>query len=169
MEAALRRIAALLVVGLLCAGLVGGWAGPAQAAPRLESSTPADGGAIPAGGPVEIVLRFSEPLRDQGATLVLLDDGGHRRRAADVQIEGETLHGLLPEVPPGDYRASYRATGESGDDVHGELPFSISAPQVSLLGADLPSWTPTALIVLFVGIAALAVVAIAGVGTRRDQ
>jgi len=162
-----HRVGALVAACVLTVGLLGGWAGTAQAAPRLESSTPEDGGSIPAGGPVEIVLRFGEPLRSDDASLVLVGEDSGRRLRANVQIEGETLHGLLPEVPPGNYRASYRATTESGDTADGELSFTVSAPAVSLLGLELPSWAPTALVVLFVAIAALAVIVISAGGPRR--
>lgn len=162
-----RRVAAVVVAVLLCALAVLSWQARAQAAPKLESSTPASGESIPAGGPVEIVLRFSEPLRTDGASLVLFDEDGNAKMKADVEIDGKTLHGLLPEVPPGDYEATYRATTTSGDAVNGRLPFSISGAAISILGVDFPSWGPTALIVLFVGLAACVVIAIMATAARR--
>ncbi|GAA3383058.1 copper resistance CopC family protein [Cryptosporangium minutisporangium] len=161
------RLVAVIAVWLLSGLLVTGWHGTAQAAPRLESSTPERDESIPAGGPVEVVLRFDETLRTEGASLVLLDEDGHRRMTATVHVDGATLDGLMPEVPPGDYRASYRATTTSGDEVSGTLPFSISAPALSLLGMEVPRWAPTALIVLFVGLAGVTVIAIMATASRR--
>lgn len=155
-----RRVFATMVMCLLGGLVVGGWQSIAQAAPKLESSSPEEGESIPAGGPVEIVLRFNEALDTDSATVVLLDEDGRQRMKASAQVQGETLQGLLPEVPPGDYQASYDAWTTSGQKVSGKLPFSISAPAVSFLGVDLPTWAPTALIVLFIGLAVVAVLAI---------
>lgn len=162
-----RHVVSLLAVCLVSGVIVLASPTVAHAEPKLESSTPASGDSIPAGGPVEIVLRFNEELRSDGATLVLLDEDGREQIKARVEIDGKTLDGLMPEVPPGDYKASYRATTTSGDAVSGRLPFSISAPTISFLGFEWPSWGPTALIVLFLGLAAATVIAISASASRR--
>ena len=161
-----RRILAMTVLVLLSGLLAGAFPSAAHAAPSLESSTPARGGSIDAGGPVEIVLRFDESLDTDSATLVLLDDDGHQRMKAQTQVDGKTLHGLLPEVPPGDYQARYTVWGTSGQKVNGTLPFSISAPVVVYFGVEIPTWAPTALIVLFVGLAIATLLAIMAVANR---
>ncbi|GAA0220902.1 hypothetical protein [Cryptosporangium japonicum] len=74
-------------------------------------------------------------------------DDGRPTLTASPPVEGAELHGLLPEVSPGDYKARYAAwRTPSGLRVTGELPFSVFAPAVTYL--------------LFVALAADAVIAI---------
>lgn len=100
----------------------------ASAHTELTSSTPADNATVPA--PVkQIVLEFEEPVRLTALSLV--DSMGAEKSLPAVP--GETAAQFtIPvqvELSPGDYVATWRAVGDDGHMVAGQIHFTVSTGQ----------------------------------------
>jgi copper transport protein len=134
--------------------------GPAWAHAALVSTVPQDG-AVLAGPPAGIELRFDEAVSLIGFSVI--GPAGPVALAGPARIEGNVLRARLPEtLAPGTYLASWRVISADGHPVGGSIAFGIgigigTAPDAAALlrlAAD-PGWAASEFLQRFLVHAAL--------------
>ena len=98
----------------------------AHAHGHLKQSTPADGSVI-ATPPTKVTLTFSEPAR---LTVAWIQKGDEARQKLESFPEKPALELTLsvPTLSPGAYIVSWRAMGDDGHIVPGQIRFTVSSP-----------------------------------------
>jgi copper transport protein len=110
------------------------WAAPTRAAPPaasvfhavLERSVPAAGESLGA-APHDLLLVFSGPIEELGASVRVLGPGGAAWTIEVRHPEGDAraLGGPFPTLSPGGYRVEWRIVSADGHTVRGDFTFSI--------------------------------------------
>jgi len=97
---------------------------PAHAHPHLQAATPADGSLI-ASSPASVALTFSEGTR---LTAAWLQRGTEAKQKLGLptQQPATRVTVALPKLAAGSYLLSWRAVGDDGHIVPGQLGFTIS-------------------------------------------
>lgn len=108
----------LLVLAFVVAG-----AWPAGAHTSLLSSDPADGARLDT-APEQVVLTFSEPIREPSEASVQVDG---RTLEAQVSVDGPRLV-VTPASPAGgSYEINYRVVSADGHPVSGTTTFDVTS------------------------------------------
>lgn len=154
----------------------------AQAHAVLLRTTPARGATVPQ-GPAEVTLTFDEPPLQLGATVRVTGPSGVVS-SGPARIEQATVHqALTPNLPAGAYRVDWKVTSDDGHPVSDTFTFTVatgtssatSSPAAQTSPAPSPTTTsaasasPSSSSVLPWGLAALAVVVVAGVGFAASR
>lgn len=106
---------------LLCVAVLASSAAHAHA--HLKGSTPQDGSSL-AKAPTALVLDFSEPARLTAAWIE--KRGADKQKLAPLpQQPAAEISIALPPLAPGDYLVSWRARGDDGHVVPGQIRFTV--------------------------------------------
>jgi methionine-rich copper-binding protein CopC len=143
-----RRLALAL---LLVPALAPGAAAPATAAlpahAQLVSSTPADGDSVPTAD--EVTLSFSEDVNAQFVQVRVEGPRGDET-AGEPEVDGtDVVQQLLPDLPDGEHRVTYRVVSVDGHPVSGTLAFTTTgtgsggSPTVSATPSEPESESPS--------------------------
>lgn len=128
-SARLARLGAavgLLLVSLVALLLVP--AGPASAHAVLVSSSPASAAVVP-GAPTEVVLTFSEGVRQVPDKIrVIAPDGSRADRGTPTFSGGLVTVAVDPDAGRGTYLVSYRVVSADSHPVSGAFTYSVGAP-----------------------------------------
>jgi copper transport protein len=130
---AIRRCAVALL-GLLLGTLavLVGPAVPASAHAALVDSSPAAGSTVPS-GPPEVVLTFSEPIRQvPGKSHVIGPDGSLADGGTPTVRDNELHVPVRGGAARGTYLVSYRVISTDSHPVGGSVIFSVGAPSASV-------------------------------------
>lgn len=111
----LLRVLPLVLVVLLAT------AGPATAHTSLVSTDPGDGASIDV-PPTEVVLTFSEKLRQPSEASLVVDG---EAVDADVTVDGARLVITPTDPATGDHEVNYRVVSADGHPVSGTTSFSV--------------------------------------------
>lgn len=155
----------------------------AQAHAVLLRTSPARGATVPQ-GPAEVTLTFDEPPLKLGATVRVTGPGGVVS-SGQARIEQATVHqALTSNLPAGAYRVDWKVTSDDGHPVSDTFTFTVAAtgtssattssaapasPAPSATTSAASSSSPSSSSVLPWGLAALAVVVVAGVGFAASR
>ncbi|MFJ6195480.1 copper resistance CopC/CopD family protein [Micromonospora sp. NPDC092111] len=124
----LARVAA--AAGLLVAlvTLLLAPAGPASAHAVLSSSSPVASAVVP-NAPSEVVLTFSESVRQVTGKIRVIAPDGSRADRGEPRFEGSVVTiGVDPSGPRGTYLVSYRVISADSHPVSGAFTYSVGAP-----------------------------------------
>ena len=116
-----RPVDAALAAFLLACGT------GALAHPALIKSAPGEGVTLES-APIEIMLRFSEPIEPAFTTLQLTGASGTERGGVEHPADRgdtRTVFIRLPPLPSGAYQARWSAVGRDGHRVRGVLAFAV--------------------------------------------
>jgi copper transport protein len=129
------RLATL--AGLLVAALAGvlAPASPASAHAVLVSSSPAANAVVP-NAPAQVVLTFSESVREVPGKTVVIGPDGQRADRGDAAFSGAVVTIPVDQGRPrGTYLVSYRLISADGHPVAGGYQYSVGAPSPAPAGA----------------------------------
>lgn len=153
------RTAALIGLLVLALGLLLGPATPASAHAVLVSSSPVPD-VVLSNAPAEVVLTFSEPVRQVPDKIRVLGPDGSRVDRGEPTFTGAVVNiPVDPTGPQGTYLVSYRVISADGHPVTGGYTYSvgtISTPPVDTGEAGIDPGVSAALAVTrFLGYAGL--------------
>ena len=131
-----RRLAlALLLVPALAPGAATSAAAALPAHAQLASSTPADGASVRTAD--EVTLTFSEDVNAQFVQVRVEGPGGDET-AGEPEVDGtDVVQQLLPDLPDGEHRVTYRVVSVDGHPVSGTLAFTTTGAGAG--GSPTPS------------------------------
>ena len=113
------------LIRLLCTLTLLSGAVIAQAHTHLQKSNPTDGSVVST-PPSHVVLTFSEPVRVTAAWIQKND--GPKEKLGPLPGQSSAAATLaLPSLTPGTYLVSWRAAGDDGHVMPGQLHFTVSA------------------------------------------
>ena len=131
-----RVLAALLAAGAASVLLVFAGMPAASAHDQLLAATPADGTSV-ADAPASVQLRFSRPLPELGAQVVVHGPDGAVASEGAVQVERTLVtQPLAPDLPAGTYTVDWRVTSSDGHPISGTATFTVTE------GAAAPTPAP---------------------------
>jgi methionine-rich copper-binding protein CopC len=111
-------------------------AAPVWAHTALEASSPKDEGKI-AVAPTRVVLKFTEPILNTGARVVVQGPDGRTYQGGAPQIAGDRLTQLLqPLGPTGAYRVKFRVVADDGHPQSFAMSFTLTKPGPAAGGAS---------------------------------
>ena len=118
-------------------------AAPASAHTVLAGSVPAAGATVEP-GTAEIVLSFSDPVREGLSTVLVTgaDGADHARGAAQVRGD-DVAQPVAAPLPPGAGTVSYRVVAADGHPITGTVPFVVAAEPANPVPADTTDPAPT--------------------------
>ena len=93
---------------------------------RIVSTSPRDG-AVLASAPSQVTIRFDEPVRVQGGTVVVANSGKRSVVAAKPRTHGSTVGIPLQRLRDGDYTVRWRVLSDDGHIVAGVFAFAVGA------------------------------------------
>lgn len=125
----LSRVLSLVLVVML------GTAAPAVAHTSLVSTDPVDGATLEA-APPQVVLTFSEPLRDPSEASVVVDGDAVEAR---VEVDGPRLVVTPAQPAEGEHEVNYRVVSADGHPVTGTTSFVVASG-----AGQAPAVEPTA-------------------------
>ncbi|MFC4021470.1 copper resistance CopC/CopD family protein [Micromonospora sp. GCM10011542] len=134
----LARLAATAGLLVTLVALLIAPASPASAHAVLESSSPAASAVVPS-GPAEVVLTFSESVRQvPGKIRVIAPDGSRADRGEPRFDGGAVTVPVDPAGARGTYLVSYRVISADSHPVSGAFTYSVGAPSTPPVdsGAD---------------------------------
>ncbi|MEV1147436.1 copper resistance protein CopC [Micromonospora sp. NPDC049799] len=103
-------------------------AGPASAHAVLVSSSPNSSAVVPE-APSEVVLTFSEPVREVTGKIRVIAPDGSRADRGDPGFDGGVVTiGVDPAAGRGTYLVSYRVISADSHPVSGAFTYSVGAP-----------------------------------------
>ncbi|SCL19749.1 copper resistance CopC/CopD family protein [Micromonospora inyonensis] len=103
-------------------------AGPASAHAVLVSSSPAASAVVPS-APAEVVLTFSESVRQVPGKIRVLAPDGSRADRGEPAFDGSVVTvRLAPDGARGTYLVSYRVVSADSHPVSGAFTYSVGAP-----------------------------------------
>lgn len=118
----LGTVRAISLVLLVTSALLG-WSMPAQAHTSLISTDPTEGARL-ASVPEQVVLTFSENLREPSTVGVAVDG---EEVEVDFQVDGPRVVVTPPsDAPEGTYDINYRVISADGHPVTGTLSFEVA-------------------------------------------
>ncbi|WTY48039.1 copper resistance protein CopC/CopD [Micromonospora sp. NBC_01412] len=124
----LARVGALAGLLVTVVALLLAPATPASAHAVLVSSSPAASAVVP-GGPAEVVLTFSEPVRKvAGKIRVIAPDGARADRGEPTFESTVVTVPVDPSAGRGTYLVSYRVISADSHPVSGAFTYSVGAP-----------------------------------------
>ncbi|MFF3865505.1 copper resistance CopC/CopD family protein [Micromonospora sp. NPDC001898] len=124
----LARVGALAGLLVTVVALLLAPATPASAHAVLVSSSPAASAVVP-GGPAEVVLTFSEPVRKvAGKIRVIAPDGARADRGEPAFESTVVTVPVDPSAGRGTYLVSYRVISADSHPVSGAFTYSVGAP-----------------------------------------
>ncbi|WP_405112973.1 copper resistance protein CopC/CopD [Micromonospora sp. NBC_01405] len=124
----LARVGALAGLLVTVVALLLAPATPASAHAVLVSSSPAASAVVP-GGPTEVVLTFSEPVRKvAGKIRVIAPDGARADRGEPAFKSTVVTVPVDPSAGRGTYLVSYRVISADSHPVSGAFTYSVGAP-----------------------------------------
>lgn len=116
-----------LIPTILAVAAVGLLAGPAQAHPKVTSSSPAAGAHSPS--PAEIRISFTEVLFPKFSAIVLKDSKGRTVSTGPAVINPKDKKQMAAPVrarlAPGTYRVEWRAVSADTHRVQGDYTFMV--------------------------------------------
>ena len=119
------RLLGLLVVAI---GLILGPATPARAHAVLVSSSPVPD-VVLSNAPTEVVLTFSESVRQVPGKIRVLSPNGSRVDRGEPTFDGAVVRiPVDPTGPKGTYLVSYRVISADGHPVSGGYTYSVGTP-----------------------------------------
>ncbi|HEY7440615.1 MAG TPA: copper resistance protein CopC [Acidimicrobiia bacterium] len=119
--------------------VVGALAAPASAHATLESTTPVEGSALPAGSPPKsITLRFDEGVVVNSDSVQVFDGKGHAVNVSDVRqgTPDSVVTASLPHLPNGTYVVTWRVVSADSHPVQGAFSFGVGAAASSAASAQ---------------------------------
>ena len=143
-----RRLAlALLLAPALAPGAATSAAAAHPAHAQLVSSTPADGDSVRTAD--EVTLSFSEDVNAQFVQVRVEGPRGDET-AGEPEVDGtDVVQQLLPDLPDGEHRVTYRVVSVDGHPVSGTLAFTTTgtgsggSPTASATSSQSPSPSTT--------------------------
>ncbi|MFI1192444.1 copper resistance CopC/CopD family protein [Micromonospora sp. NPDC020750] len=124
----LARVGAIAGLLVTVVALLLAPATPASAHAVLVSSSPAASAVVP-GGPTEVVLTFSEPVRKvAGKIRVIAPDGARADRGEPAFESTVVTVPVDPSAGRGTYLVSYRVISADSHPVSGAFTYSVGAP-----------------------------------------
>jgi copper transport protein len=117
-----RTLAAAAVIFVAAA------AAPAAASAhaRVVSTMP-ENGAVLATAPAQVTVRFDEPVRVLGGTVVVANNGKRSVVAHKPRIVGSTVAIPLRRLRDGDYTVRWRVLSDDGHTIEGVFAFAVGA------------------------------------------
>jgi methionine-rich copper-binding protein CopC len=111
-------------------------AAPVWAHTALEASSPKDEGKVGV-APARVTLKFTEPILNTGARVVVQGPDGRSYRAGAAQIAGdELIQPLAPLGPVGVYRVRFRVVAIDGHPQSGGMSFALTRPGPAVGGVQ---------------------------------
>ncbi|WP_290057782.1 copper resistance CopC family protein [Amycolatopsis solani] len=132
------------VFGAVLAALTGlvVLAGPASAHTELESSSPAEGAALDA-APAQVRLTFGEPVTLPPDAIEVVGRDGVSWKVGTPAVDGGVVTApVTPSGPAQAYTLTWKVVAKDGDNVTGNVHFTLTAPVASAAPAAASS--PTA-------------------------
>jgi copper transport protein len=138
-----RWPARVAVVAALIAAAIVTVPARADAHATLESSEPAQGAALES-APVEIVLRFDEPVDISSQSIKLYDAARQTLSAGRPSRSdgGKTIRVALPTLTSGGYVVTWRVVSADSHPVSGAFTFTVGDPGAAVSAADVVNGTP---------------------------
>lgn len=115
---------------------------PASAHARLLASDPADAATVDS-APLEVVLRFSEEVSADFASVEVTAPDGSRVDAEEPAVRGDHVYTrLLPLTQPGAYTVSYRVVSADSHPIEGTTTFTLAEGAAAPAPAEPPAEPP---------------------------
>ncbi|QFZ16094.1 copper resistance CopC family protein [Saccharothrix syringae] len=125
----MRRVASLLLTGLVAGAVLLGTAAPALAHNVLISSDPKDGSSL-AQGPTAVTLTFDQPVQagEKFNTVTVTGPEGTRWEADGEPTvrDNSVTFPVRPLGPAAEYTVGYRVLSADGHPVTGSLKFTLT-------------------------------------------
>jgi len=108
---------------------------PVWAHTALEASSPKNEGKV-AVAPAQLVLKFTEPILNTGARVVVQGPDGRDYQGGAPQIAGDELTQPLTQLgPAGKYRVTFRVVADDGHPQTSGMSFTLTKPGPASGGA----------------------------------